>query len=116
MSEMKQVIIEGIIMDADYGFGLKYKDQDTLYLKLKIQQFDGWECIQLFRGEKISQLLKQFKGDYYNYISVKQLVGRKLVLLQNEFSSQIPDAISCKRVDDSLDPKKYEWIVNDNWD
>ena len=115
MAELKQIIIEGIIMEADYGYGLKYKDQDTLYLKLRVQQFDGWECIQLFKGEKISQILDQFKGDYYNYISINQLVGRKLVLLQNEVATQVPDAISCKRINDPRGKTDYDWIENDNW-
>ena len=35
MEELKKIIIAGIRMEADYGYGLKYTDQDTLYLKLE---------------------------------------------------------------------------------
>lgn len=105
-------IIEGIILRADFGFGMKYKDEENLYLKLEIQQFDGYECVQLFGGDKIGKLLVQFKGDYRGEVSIQTLVHRRVYLLGSDMTNSIPNAVS------KLPPTKYQqydWIYNDNW-
>ena len=91
---------------------MKYKDEENLYLKLEIQQFDGYECVQLFGGDKIGKLLVQFKGDYRGEVSIQTLVHRRVYLLGSDMTNSIPNAIS------KLPPTKYQqydWIYNDNW-
>ena len=45
-------IIEGIIIEADFGFNIKYTDLEHLYLKLIVQQFDGfYETYGVKRGD-----------------------------------------------------------------
>ena len=59
-------VVYGVILDADIGYGLKYKDENNLYLKLDIQQFDNFECMNSVkmlwispgREERILHLLK----------------------------------------------------------
>lgn len=109
MTEEK--IIEGIIVGIDFGYGMKYKDADNLYLKLQIQQFDGFECIQLFHVDKVGKLLVQFKSDYSRELSLRQLKHRKCYLL-DETINNVPKAIAV------LPPSEYpqySWIENDNW-
>ena len=103
--------IKGIITQVDYGYGMKYKDEENLYLKLEIQQFDDYTCIQLFGQEKIGKLLQQFKGDYRGETSIQTLVHQPIYLLA-ETTNSIPNAIA------KLPPQKYsqyQWIYNDNW-
>jgi len=107
-----QDIIEGIITKADFGYGMKYKDEENLYLKLDIQQFDGYECVQLLSEEKIGKLLLQFRGDYHGECSISTLVHRRVYLLNAEQTNGVPDAIA------KLPPSEYvqyDWIYNDNW-
>ena len=66
-------IIEGIIIEADFGFNIKYTDLEHLYLKLIIQQFDGFLSTQLFKVDKVGKLLQQFRGDFHGELSVKTL-------------------------------------------
>lgn len=109
----EEEIIEGIIIDADYGFGMKYKDTQNLYLKIEIQHYDGWCSTQLFRGDKIAQLLMQFKGDYNMSSGVKSLMHQTIYALSTEKINGVPKAIA------KLPPSKYpqyQWIENDNWD
>ena len=104
-------IIEGIIIKADYGYGMKYKDENELYLKLEIQMFDGYQCVELFRGDKIEKILLQFKGDYIHESSISTLLHRTIYLLNSEQTQNVPDAISV------LPPhkhNKYNWIYNDS--
>lgn len=106
-------LIEGIIIKTDFGYGMKYKDEENLYLKLNIQQFDGYECVQLFNMEQVGKLLLQFKGDYRGELSLETLKHQKVFLLNNEQTHGIPDAIA------KLPPEKYtqySWIYNNNWD
>ena len=105
-------IIEGIIIDVDFGYGMKYKDADNLYLKLHIQQFDGFDCIQLFHIDKVGKLLIQFKSDYSRELSLKQLVNRRCYLLDKTVNG-VPEAIA---VLPPLEYPQYSWIYNDNWD
>ena len=108
----EEEIIKGIILEADYGYGMKYKDMEHLYLKLKIQCFDGYECIQLFNQDKIGKLLLQFKGDYKGEMSVQSLKHQKVFLLSSDRVNSVPSAIA------KLPPntfKQYDWIYNDNW-
>ena len=105
-------IIEGIIIKADFGYGMKYKDEENLYLKLNIQQFDGHECVQLFGMEKVGKLLLQFKGDYRGELSLHTLLHRRVFLMGSSTTNLIPDAIA------KLPPTEfpqYSWIYNDNW-
>ena len=104
--------IEGVIIRVDYGYGMKYNDPESLYLKLEIQQFDGAESVQLFRGDKIGKLLIQFKHEYSKELSINQLKLRKCYLLNKE-TNGVCDAIAV------LPPSRYpqySWIYNDNWD
>lgn len=97
---------EGIILNVDYGFGMKFNDKNNLYLKLEIQGFDGYSCIQLFREEKIGELLSQYKSENFDISSVQSLVHRR-IYLSNKKEYGTPSAVS----QDSLN-----WISNDNWD
>lgn len=111
--EEEAKIIEGIIIEADFGFNIKYKDLERLYLKLIIQQFDGFLSTQLFRVDKVGKLLQQFKGDFHGELSVKTLLHQRIYLLESERTNSVCDAIA------KLPPTKYpqyQWIYNDNWD
>lgn len=105
-------IIEGIILEADYGFGIKFKDIEHLYLKLRIQMFNGYECIQLFNKEKVGKILLQFKGDYRGEMSIQSLKFQKLYLLLSESVNGTPSAIAKLPPSEYL---QYDWIYNDNW-
>ena len=109
----QQQIVEGIITDVDLGYGLKYKDLDHMFLKLEIQQFDGTPSTQLFNCDKISKILKQFKGQYGPQSSLQNLYHHRLYLLKENGNSVTADAIAM------LPPQgdtKFEWIYNNNWD
>ena len=108
----QEEIIEGVILDADYGFGMKFKDKENLFLKLEIQCFDGYMCVQLFNADKVGKLLLQFKGDYKGAMSVNALVHQKVFLLSSDRVNTVPSAIA------KLPPheyQQYDWIYNDNW-
>lgn len=112
-TENKEKITEGIILDVDYGYGLKFKDTEGLYLKLHIQQFDGVDCIQLLKEDNIAKLLLQYKGNYQGEISCNTLKHRRIFLLSSQKTNGIPDAIA------KLPPNQYpqyDWIYNSNWD
>lgn len=105
-------IIEGIIIEADFGFNIKYTDLEHLYLKLIVQQFDGFLSTQLFKADKIGKLLQQFRGDFHGELSIKTLVHQRVFLLESEKTNSICDAIA------KLPPEKYpqySWVYNDNW-
>ena len=107
----EEEIIKGIITKVDYGYGMKYNDAENLYLKLEIQQFDGYKCVQLFSSEKIGKLLIQFKSDYSRELALSQLMHRKVYLLGDK-TNGVPNAIA------PLPPSEYpqySWIENDNW-
>lgn len=107
----EEKVLEGVILDVDYGFGMKYTDIENMYLKLEIQQFDGHQGVQLFHQEKIGKLLLQFKGDYRGELSLKHLKHRR-VFLTEECTNGVPNAIA------KMPPSKYpqySWIENDNW-
>lgn len=109
----EEKVIEGIILDVDYGFGMKFKDVEGLYLKLIIQQFDGFDCVQLFGNDDIAKLLLQYKGDYRGEISCNTLKHRRIYLLASDMTNGIPNAVA------KLPPSKYpqySWIYNQNWD
>lgn len=111
MTAEEEKTIEGIIIDVDYGFGMKYADPNNMYLKIEIQMFDGFLCTQLFGIDKIGKLLLQFKGDYRDDTSIKNLVHQKLYLLDDRVNS-VPSAIA--KLPPSQYPQ-YSWIENDNW-
>ena len=109
----EEKVIEGIILDVDYGFGMKFKDVEGLYLKLIIQQFDGFDCVQIFGNDDIAKLLLQYKGDYRGEISCNTLKHRRIYLLASDMTNGIPNAVA------KLPPSKYpqySWIYNQNWD
>ena len=112
MTHKEEQILEGIILEADYGFGMKFKDKERLFLKLKIQCFDGYECIELFTDEKVAKLLLQFKGDYKGEMSIQSLKHQKVFLLGSDRVNAIPSAIA--KLPPSEFPQ-YDWIYNDNW-
>lgn len=108
----KEEVIEGVILDVDYGFGMKYTDMENMYLKLEIQQFDGNQGVQLFNQESVGKLLLQFKGDYRGELSLKHLKHRR-IFLTTKTTNGVPDAIA------KMPPKQYpqySWIKNNNWD
>ena len=107
-----QQIIEGIVLDVDYGYGLKYKDLDHVFLKLEIQQFDGTPSTQLFSCEKVPQILQQFKNEYSPQSSLTSLYHRRLYLLKENSNTITADAISVLPPQGDI---KFEWIYNDNW-
>lgn len=103
--------MEGVILEVDYGFGMKYTDMENMYLKLEIQQFDGHQGVQLFNQEKVGKLLLQFKGDYRGELSLNHLKHRR-VFLSNESTNGVPNAIAKMPPSDY---PQYSWIENDNW-
>lgn len=110
--EAEEKIIKGIIVDVNYGYGMKYRDEENLYLKLEVQQFDGHLCVQLFGKDKIGKLLQQFKGNYRGESSLKNLMHEQIYLLESDKTNTIPNAIA------KLPPNEYtqyDWIYNDNW-
>lgn len=109
--DSREASIEGIILDIDYGFGMKYVDTENMYLKLEIQQFNGRSCVQLFKQDDIGKLLLQFKGDYRGEISLKHLKHCQ-IFLSNDITNGVPNAIA------KMPPEKYpqySWIENSNW-
>lgn len=109
--DSREASIEGIILNVDYGFGMKYADTDNMYLKLEIQQFNGHSCVQLFKQDDIGRLLLQFKSDYRGEISLKNLRHCQ-IFLSNDITNGVPNAIA------KMPPEKYpqySWIENSNW-
>lgn len=107
----KEKIIEGIITDVDYGFGMKYTDLENMYLKIEIQQFDRHSCVQLFKQDKIGKILLQFKSDFRGELSLKHLIHRR-VFLSQDTTNGVPNAIA--KMPPSEYPQ-YTWLENDNW-
>lgn len=110
--KIKNQYIEGVILDVDVGFGMKYKDPNNIYLKLVIQQYDGYECTQLFRINRLNDLLNMYSISYSDESTIKQLIHQKVFLLTSEQTDGVPDAIS--KVPPT-DKKFTEWFRNDNW-
>lgn len=108
---MTEKVMEGVILEVDYGFGMKYTDMENMYLKLEIQQFDGHQGVQLFSQEKVGKLLLQFKGDYRGELSLTHLKHRR-VFLSDESTNGVPNAIAKMPPSDY---PQYSWIENDNW-
>lgn len=108
---MTEKVMEGVILEVDYGFGMKYTDMENMYLKLEIQQFDGHQGVQLFSQEKVGKLLLQFKGDYRGELSLNHLKHRR-VFLSDESTNGVPNAIAKMPPSDY---PQYSWIENDNW-
>ena len=109
----KDEIVEGIIINVDFGFNMKYKDMENLYLKLEIQQFDGYEAVQLFKAENVGKLLVQFRGDYRGELSLNHLQHKRVFLLKSDSTNGVPNAIA------KLPPEQYpqyQWVRNNNWD
>lgn len=105
---MEDKVVKGIILYADFGYGLKFKDSEELFLKLEIQGFDGYFTTQLFNMENTLILLKMFKSDYSPVNSIHSLKHRKVCLLKKSNSSN-PVAISVSK-------HPYEWVYNNNYD
>lgn len=108
---MTEKVMEGVILEVDYGFGMKYTDMENMYLKLEIQQFDGHQGVQLFSQEKVGKLLLQFKGDYRGELSLNHLKHRR-IFLSDESTNGVPNAIAKMPPSDY---PQYSWIENDNW-
>ena len=89
-SKNKERIIEGIILTVDLGFGMKYKDETNMFLKMSIQQFDGYECVQLFHEDKIKPILKALANEEVDLFEVMPLEAglRYYVMLEDS----TPDA------------------------
>ena len=112
MNEQNEDYSEGIILDIDYGFGMKYMDKDNMYLKLEIQEFNGNIGIQLFNQKKIGKLLLQFNDEYRGEMSIKHL-KHKRIFLSKETTNGVPNAVA--KMPPELYPQ-YDWIPNSNWD
>lgn len=110
--KQKQEHQEGVILNVDYGFGMKYTDRENMYLKLEIQEFNGNIGVQLFNQDKIGKLLLQFNNEYRGEVSLSHLKHRK-IFLSKDTTNGVPDAIA--KMPPELYPQ-YEWIKNDNWD
>ena len=98
--DSREANIEGIILDIDYGFGMKYADTENMYLKLEIQQFNGRHCVQLFKQDDIGKLLLQFKGDYRGEISLKNLKHCQ-IFSSSDITNGVPNEIA------KMPPEKY---------
>lgn len=107
----KEKFSEGIILNADYGFGMKYTDAEKMYLKLEIQEFNGNIGVQLFNQDKIGKILLQFNNEYRGELSLKHL-KHKRIFLSDTTTNGVPDAIA--KMPPELYPQ-YSWIANDNW-
>ena len=110
-NDKKEEVIEGVILDVDYGFGMKYTDMENMYLKLEIQTFEGNQSVQLFGKEKVGKLLLQFKGDYRGELSLKHLKHRR-IFLSKKTTNGVSNSIA------KMPPQEYpqySWIENDNW-
>ena len=105
-------VSEGIILNADFGYGMKFNDSENLYLKLEIQDFNGYSTIQLFNMENIPQVLKQFQSDVYPAVSIQSLIHRKVFLLNLNKIKGTPSAITAKNPDN----EDVVWICNNDWD
>lgn len=106
-------VIYGIIMDADIGYGLKYKDENNLYLKLHIQQFDNFECTQLFKIDRLDEILNEFCKNYTNTSTVNELVHQRVCLNTSDNHDGVPNAIAKKNPNQNKDS---HWVYNNNWD
>ena len=108
----EEKVIEGVILDVDYGYGMKYTDMENLYLKLEVQQFDGLQGVQLFNQDAVGKLLLQFKGDYRGELSLK-LLKHCRIFMSEEKTNGVPDKVA--KLPPSQFPQ-YSWIPNNNWD
>ena len=109
--ETEKEFQKGVILEADYGFGMKYTDKENMYLKLEIQEFNGNIGIQLFAQDKIGKILLQFNNEYRGEVSLSHL-KHKIVFLSDKTTNGVPNAIA------KMPPNQYhqyEWIENDNW-
>lgn len=107
----KDNVTQGVILSADVGYGMKYGDEKNMYLKLTIQMFDGYECVQLFNFDRISEVLDAFPNSY-DSVSINKLVHRTCYLLTNNDDKGVPDAITYLPPDDN----GHDWVFNNNWD
>ena len=105
-------VLEGVILDVDYGYGMKYTDMENLYLKLEVQQFDGLQGVQLFNQDTVGKLLLQFRGDYRGELSLKHLKHCR-IFMSEEKTNGVPDKVA--KLPPSQFPQ-YSWIANNNWD
>ena len=106
-------VVYGVILDADIGYGLKYKDENNLYLKLDIQQFDNFECTQLFKIDRLDEILNEFCKNYTNTSTVKELVHQRVCLNASDNHEGIPNAISKYNPNHN---KNSHWVYNNNWE
>jgi len=92
----------GVVVGVDFGYGLKYGDEDELYLCLLIQLCDGYMCNQYYHIDNVPKVLEHFR---------RKKVGDLLHTLV------VADRISD---DHTRNPSRIrnryqkEWLVNDN--
>lgn len=99
------MIKQGVVIDVDFGYNLKYKDPDNLFMKLEIMLFDdGQSVVQLFDVENAGRLLAQLNQ---HTKSAQTLLHEKVYLQQSEIDI-MPSSVSV-----SFD---YDWVENNNWD
>ena len=106
-------VVYGVILDVDIGYGLKYKDEHNLYLKLDIQQFDNFECTQLFRIDRLDEILNEFCKNYTNTSTVRELVHQRVCLNASDNYDGVPNAIAKNNPKHN---KNSHWVYNNNWE
>lgn len=92
---------EGIIISVDYGFGMKYGDEDEPYLMLEIKQTNNWQCCQYFHNDNIRKVLEHF-----NEKKINKLLYKTVELGEMPNSTLNPNRIRYTLADD--------WLYNDN--
>lgn len=93
---------KGIIISVDYGFGMKYDDEDEFYLMLEIKQTNNWQCCQYFHNDNIRKVLEHF-----NEKKINKLLYKTVELGEMPNSTLNPNRIRYTLADD--------WLYNDNF-
>lgn len=96
-----ELMSEGIIISVDYGFGMKYGDEDEPYLMLEIKQTNNWQCFQYFHNDNIRKVLEHF-----NEKKINKLLYKTVELGEMPNSTLNPNRIRYTLADD--------WLYNDN--
>lgn len=102
---------KGIIIEVDCGFGVKFRDMESLFIKILVQEYNGTTSTHLFTVSDTAKLLQQYKSRYNNETTLNSLIHEEVVLSETKTNS-ISDAIARNN------PEKYpqyEWIYNSNW-
>ncbi len=91
----------GIILEADLGL---YGSDPNPQLHIAIRDKNGWNSFHAFKGKKIIEILRQFRGDYTTNSTIKNLIHREILIEKTQ------GTIKPKKI--AADPTK-EWITGD---